>query len=114
MVVITLPKLHSQETVVRLDEKEHREEEVLGSWHTQEKVVKETLTGQEIVNLSSTCQPVFSNTTDNHLNPQAVIGEGIPVCVIMENLFNTPLQLRKAHLLWRFTPKNSEQVFTND
>jgi len=113
VVVITLPKLHSQETVVRLDQKEHREE-VLGTWHTQEKVVKETLTGQEIVNLSSTCQLVFSNTTDNHLNPQAVIGEGISVCVIMENLFNTPLQLRKAHLLWRFTPETSEQVFTND
>merc|ERR1719470_159038 len=31
----------------------------------------------------------------------------------MENLFNTPLQLRKAHLLWKFT-QESDQVFTND
>jgi len=105
--------IHSQQTVVRLDDKEHREE-VLSTWHTLEKVVKETVSGQEIVNLASTCQPVFSNTTNNHLNPQAVTGEQISVTITMENLFNTPLQLRKAHLLWKFTPEESDQVFTND
>jgi len=113
VVVITLPKLHSQQTVVRLDDREHREE-MLTTWHTLEKVVKETISGQEMVHLTSTCQPVFSNTTTNHLNPQAVTGEIISVTITMENLFNTPLQLRKAHLLWKFTPEDNEQVFTND
>jgi len=113
VVVITLPKLHSQQTVVRLDDGDHKDD-VLTTWHTQEKVVKETLTGQEIVHLSSTCQPVFSNDTYNHLNPQAVIEEPISVTVTMENLFNTPLQLRKAHLLWKFTAEDSEEVHTND
>lgn len=95
-----------------LDDREHREE-VLSTWHTLEKVVKETVSGQEIVNLNSTCQPVFSNTTNDHLNPQAVTGEQVSVTITMENLFNTPLQLRKAHLLWKFT-QESDQVFTND
>ena len=113
VVIITLPKLHSQQTVVKLDDQEYRDE-VLTTWHTQEKVVKETLAGQEIVNLSYTCQPVFSNSTNNHLNPQAVIEEPIFVNVTMENVFNTPLQLRKAHLLWKFIPEDSEQVYTND
>jgi len=113
VVVITLPKLHSQQTVVRLDDREHREE-MLTTWHSLEKVVKETISGQEMVHLTYTCQPVFSNNTINHLNPQAVSGEPISVTVTMENLFNTPLQLRKAHLLWKFTPLDSEQVLTND
>merc|ERR1719347_486604 len=30
------------------------------------------------------------------------------------HLFNTPLQLRKAHLLWKFTAEDSEEVHTND
>ena len=31
----------------------------------------------------------------------------------LENVFSTPLQLRRAHLLWRFTPAGSEESVTN-
>ena len=113
VVVITLPKLHNQETIVKLDNSEHIES-ILPGWNSLEKVIKETISGQEIVNLSSTCQPVFSNSTNNNLNPVAVMKEPITVIVTFENLFNTPLQLRKAHLLWKFKPDNSEEIFTND
>ena len=102
-VVITLPKRQSQQMVVMLDGKELRED-VLSTWQKLEKGVKKMVSGQEIVNLTSTCQPVSSNTTNNHLNPQAVTGEQISVTITTENLFNTPLQ---------FTPEESDQVFTN-
>ena len=68
--------------MVRPDDHEHREE-VLSTWHTHEKVVKETLYGQEIIHLTSTCQPVFSNKTINHLYPKAVKVEPISVSVMM-------------------------------
>ena len=102
-VVITLPKRQSQQMVVMLDGKEFRED-VLSTWQKLEKGVNKMVSGQEIVNLTSTCQPVSSNTTNNHLNPQAVTGEQISVTITTENLFNTPLQ---------FTPEESDQVFTN-
>ena len=35
------------------------------------------------------------------------------VQVKLENVFSTPLQLRRAHLLWRFTPAGSEESVTN-
>ena len=72
-----------------------------------EKVVRDTVSGQDTV-LSSTSQPVFNNQTNNTLNPQAVVGETIFVKIKMENIFNTPLQLRKAYLLWKFVPDDSE------
>ena len=108
VVVITLPKLHTQQMVVRLGDKEHREE-VLSTSRMLDRV-----SGQEMVNLTSTCQSVFSNTTNNHLNSQAVTGEQIFVTITMENLLNIPLQLKKAHLLWKFMPEESDQVFTNN
>ena len=82
VVVMNLPKLHSQQTVVRLGDQEHSEV-VFSTWHTPEKVVKDTLSGQEIVHLTSTCQPVFSNKTINHLYPKAVKVEPISVSVVM-------------------------------
>ena len=42
-----------------------------------------------------------------------VIGEPSSVSVMLENLFNTPLQLRKVHPLWKYKPLDSEQVHTN-
>ena len=32
----------------------------------------------------------------------------------MENIFSTPLQIRKAYLLWKFTPDESEDSIAND
>ena len=112
VVVMNLPKLHSQQTVVRLGDQEHSEV-VLSTWHTPEKVVKDTLSGQEIVHLTSTCQPVFPNMTIIHLHPKTVIGKPGSVSFLLENMFNTTLQQR-AHLLWKYTPLDSEQVQTND
>ena len=110
--VITLPKLLSQDTEVRL--RNDLDNPDLVTWHALEKLVKETVTGQDIPALSSTCQPVFNNATSNHLQPRAVTGETIFVRVKMENVFNTPLQIRKANLLWRFTPEDSEDSVMND
>ena len=112
VAVISLPRLHSQETELSLTE-EAVEEEVLAIWPALEKVVRDTISGQDIV-LSSTSQPVFNNKTLNNLNPQAVVGETIFVRIKMENIFNTPLQIRKAYLLWKFIPDDSEEVFLND
>jgi len=45
---------------------------------------------------------------------QAVAGERILVRVPMENLFHTPLVLRRSFLLWRFTPAAQEASSSND
>ena len=111
--VITLPKLLSQDTEVRLTRDLDQDPDLV-TWHALEKVVKETISGQDIHALSSTCQPVFNNTTSNHLQPRAVAGETVFVRIKMENVFNTPLQVRKANLLWRFTPEHSEDSVMND
>ena len=110
--VITLPKLLSQDTEVRLSK--DLDSPDLVTWQSLEKLVKETITGQDIHALSSSCQPVFNNETSNQLQPRAVTGETIIVRVKMENVFNTPLQIRKANLLWRFTPEDSEDSVMND
>ena len=112
VAVISLPRLHSQDTQLAFTD--HKvEQEVLDSWGDLEKVVRDTISGQDTV-LSSTSQPVFNNQTNNTLNPQAVVGETIFVKIKMENIFNTPLQLRKAYLLWKFVPDDSEEVFLNE
>ena len=111
--VITLPKLLSQDTEVRLTRDLDQDPDLM-TWHALEKVLKETISGQDIHALSSTCQPVFNNMTNNHLQPRAVTGETVSVRVKMENVFNTPLQVRKANLLWRFTPEDSVDSVMND
>ena len=35
-----------------------------------ERTIRETVSGQELVVMSKTCQPFFTTTTENHLNPQ--------------------------------------------
>ena len=45
------------------------------------KVIKETVSGQDLVSLQSTCQLVFNNQTSNHLSPRAVVGETVFVKV---------------------------------
>ena len=112
VAVISLPRLHSQETQLAFTELPV-EQEVLASWTALEKVVRDTISGQDSV-LSSTSQPVFNNLTNNTLHPQGVVGETIFVKIKLENIFNTPLQLRKAYLLWKFVPDDSEEVFLND
>lgn len=42
-----------------------------------------------------------------------MVGEKVYVTVPLENCFNTPLQLRRVHLLWRFTTDQGD-TFTND
>jgi hypothetical protein len=42
-----------------------------------------------------------------------VAGEKILVTVPMENLFSTPLVLKKSYLLWKFTTSDQE-VHSND
>ena len=49
----------------------------------------------------------FIDTSDCHV---VIISR---VQVKLENVFSTPLQLRRAHLLWRFTPAGSEESVTN-
>ena len=112
VAVISLPRLHCGDTELSLTEQK-LEQEVLDTWPALEKVVRDTITGQDVV-LSSTSQPVFNNKTVNNLNPQAVVGETIYVKVKMENIFNTPLQMRKAYLLWKFIPDDSDEIFLND
>ena len=111
--VITLPRLHSQDTELVLM-KNVDAGDMLNTWHSLEKIVKDTVSGQDSVSLQSTCQPVFNNTTSNNLQPRAVVGETVYVKVKMENIFNTPLQMRKAYLLWRFTPEGSDDTVAND
>jgi len=110
--VLTLPRLLSQETEIRMHE--HLDTPDLSTWHSLEKVVKDTISGQDSVSLQSTCQPIFNNLSSNHLNPRTVVGETVFVKVRMENIFSTPLQIRKAYLLWRFTPDESEDSIAND
>ena len=112
VAVISLPRLHSQDTQLAFTDLAV-EQEVLASWAALEKVVRDTISGQDTV-LSSTSQPVFNNQTNNTLHPQAVVGETMYVKIKLENIFNTPLQLRKAYLLWKFVPDDSEEVFLND
>jgi hypothetical protein len=45
---------------------------------------------------------------------KAVAGERILVRVPMENLFNTPLVLRRSFLLWKFTASGQEATSSND
>ena len=47
------------------------------------------------------------------MSPQGVAGERILVTVPLENLFNTPLVLKRSYLLWRFTAPDQE-ISSND
>jgi hypothetical protein len=56
----------------------------------------------------------YSQTADLPLAFKAVAGERILVRVPMENLFNTPLVLRRSFLLWKFTASGQETTSSND
>ena len=64
--------------------------------------MKEVVSGKSLVSLSATCQTTFDNSTPNHLNPQARVGEQLEVTINLENMFSTPLQLRNLQLLFKF------------
>ena len=64
--------------------------------------MKEVVSGKSLVSLSATCQTTFDNSTPNHLNPQARVGEQLEVTINLENTFSTPLQLRNMQLLLKF------------
>ena len=100
--VLTLPRLLSQDTEVRLTTEPLAGPD-LAAWQPIERVVKDAVTGQDrcsvqilftiysqiflrgplccSVSLQSTCQPLFNNQTSNQLQPRAVVGEPILVKV---------------------------------
>ena len=43
-----------------------------------------------------------------------MVGNTVYITVKMENMFSTPLQIRKAYLLWKFLPDDSDDVIMND
>jgi hypothetical protein len=42
-----------------------------------ERTVRETISGQELVVMTKTCQPHFSTNTENHLSPQVLALETV-------------------------------------
>jgi len=114
VVAITLPKLHSQEICVSLQGPEVPNSPVLDQWQSLEKVAREVITGNEIIIMSQTCQQVFSSTSDNRLMPQGVVGEPICVTVPLENVFQTPLLMKRSYLLWKFTSADGQTELSNE
>ena len=43
-----------------------------------------------------------------------MVGESIYVTVPVSNDFNTSLRLKRSHLLWKFTPEDGGETFSND
>lgn len=77
------------------------------SWQDVEKVILEKLKGQEILFMSKTCQDVFGPHSRNSLTPQAVVGEKVRLLLPTSNLFQTPLLLKKVHLLWKYEGRDA-------
>ena len=101
-VVITVPRVHGQLTKVDVCPAVKPSQHQLKLWQPVEKLVKEVVSGKSLVSLSATCQTTFDNSTPNHLNPQARVGEQLEVTINLENMFSTPLQLRNLQLLLKF------------
>ena len=104
-VVVTVPRIHSQLTKVDICTSVRPTQCQLKLWQPVEKLVKEVVSGKSLVNLPSTCQTTFDNSTPNHLSPQARAGEQLEVTISLENVFSTPLQLRNLQLLFKFEPE---------
>merc|ERR1719370_2186125 len=101
-VVVTVPRVHGQLTKVDVCPAVKPSQHQLKLWQPVEKLVKEVVSGKSLVSLSATCQTTFDNSTPNHLNPQARVGEQLEVTINLENMFSTPLQLRNLQLLFKF------------
>ena len=101
-VVVTVPRVQGQLTKVDVCPAVKPSEHQLKLWQPVEKLVKEVVSGKSLVSLSATCQTTFDNSTPNHLNPQARVGEQLEVTINLENTFSTPLQLRNLQLLLKF------------
>jgi len=101
-VVVTVPRVHGQLTKVDVCPAVKPSQHQLKLWQPVEKLVKEVVSGKSLVSLSATCQTTFDNSTPNHLNPQARVGEQLEVTINLENTFSTPLQLRNLQLLFKF------------
>ena len=101
-VVVTVPRVHGQLTKVDVCPAVKPSQHQLKLWQPVEKLVKEVVSGKSLVSLSATCQTTFDNSTPNHLNPQARVGEQLEVTINLENMFSTPLQLRNLQLLLKF------------
>ena len=101
-VVVTVPRIHGQLTRVDICPSVKPTQCQLKLWQPVEKLVKEVVSGRSLVNLPSTCQTAFDNSTPNHLSPQARAGEQLEVTISLENVFSTPLQLRNLQLLVKF------------
>ena len=43
-----------------------------------------------------------------------MVGESIYITVPVSNDFNTSLRLKRSHLLWKFTPEDGGETFSND
>ena len=67
-----------------------------------ERVVEERISAQEAL-MTQTCQTIFGPNSDNTLPPQGMIGERIRMIIPAKNVFQTPLLLKKIHLIWKFT-----------
>jgi hypothetical protein len=111
VLALSLPRLLGQLTELRLAGQQPSQDQ-LDLWQPLERAVKEVVWGQDIVSLSSSCQPAFTDSTSNQLAPQARAGEQMVVTVTLENPFGTPLQLRGLQLLWRFQPEGGEAAAT--
>ena len=101
-VVVTVPRVHGQLTKVDVCPAVKPSQHQLKLWQPVERLVKEVVSGKSLVSLSATCQTTFDNSTPNHLNPQARVGEQLEVTINLENTFSTPLQLRNLQLLFKF------------
>ena len=53
--------------------------------------------------MTQTRQTIFGPNSDNTLPPQGMIGERIRMIIPAKNVFQTPLLLKKIHLIWKFT-----------
>jgi hypothetical protein len=53
-----------------------------------ERTVRETISGQELVVMTKTCQPHFSTNTENHLSPQVLLLEAVLPILISVDLTN--------------------------
>lgn len=61
-----------------------------------------------------TCQTVFGSDSCNNLLPQAVQGERVRLLLPASNNFQTPLLLKKVHLLWKFVdPHHHKEVINS-
>ena len=106
---ITIPSFDPQKCVVNLDCSDGEESLVVQDtekWQDLERIIVEKIT--DLMVLTQTSQTLFGPHTANNMKPQATVKEPVKIHLPVKNVFQTPLLLKRIHLIWKFSSSTTE------